>query len=83
VAKHQTLLLICDERLDLAVTDSCPLFFDHNSHLFKNIRGQDFNGFSDFLRNDSGPILGVSFSVFPACRIPDGFTPLILLRPTR
>ena len=83
MAKHQTLLLICDERLDLAVTDSCPLFFDHNSHLFKNIRGQDFNGFYDFLRNDSGPILGVSFSVFPAAEIPDGFTPLILLRPTR
>jgi hypothetical protein len=65
VVRHQTLLLVCDERLDLAVKDSCPLSFVHNSHHFKNIRGQDFNGFYDFLRNNSANILGISFSVFP------------------
>lgn len=66
MVRHQTLLLVFDERLDLVVKDSCPLSFVHDSHFFENIRGQDFNGFYDFLRDDSGRVLGISFSVFPA-----------------
>lgn len=62
---HRILLLICDERLGLVVRDSCPLSFLHDGEFFRNLGGQDFNGFYDFLRDDSGRILGTSLSVFP------------------
>lgn len=66
LTEHRILLLICDEPLDLVVMDSCPLSFRHHGEFFRNLRGQDFNGFYDFLRNNSGRILGTSLSVFPA-----------------
>lgn len=66
---HRLLLLMCDERLGLVVRDSCPLSFLQDGEFFRSLRGVDFNGFYDFLRDNSGRILGTSLSVFPAAEL--------------
>ena len=60
--QNPILLLVCDDYLDLVIGRDCPRVFLHKGQQFEDFADRDFNGFYDFLRDNSGRVLGVSFS---------------------
>lgn len=60
--ENRVLLLICNERPDLILRDDCPVTFVHRGEQFQDAADRDFNGFYDFLRDNSRTVLGINFS---------------------
>jgi len=62
LTENPVLLLILSAKPGLLLAKGCPRTFVHNGENFQDTDDQDFNGFYDFLRDDSRHVLGISFS---------------------